>query len=521
MASNPYVNKVQKADGTTIIDISDTTAGAADVASGKVLYGADGAPVTGTAPESVVGLYEGNPVVIPDGTAGDKLLHCEAAILPYQAGSGDPSPTNIRAISGYTGGNVYVSPTSSVQDATTYSFDWSDVATTYSGTVYGGTVDALGGKLYEEARIRSFDGTEGWTAQGSGASRYYRLRQTPDLTLYETQNDKTLCSHFTAHTVHLSGNTDIGYWVYNSSANGGYYFCIRPEVTGVTNLDTFKAWLAAQNTAGTPMQIVFWRQQPLAYDVTPVQISLGDGENHIWTTLGGPCKCVYYTEDGQDYRDVVSPEPVLVSKSITENGTYDPAADDADGYSSVTVAVPGGTYQAKSGITPTTSSQTITPDAGYDALSSVQINAIPSQYIVPSGNLPITANGTGIDVSSYATVSVAVNHKNVQFQSQSRRVNSTTYTDMGYEITVAKTGSYNIQWVGWRTNTSGTSGSQIYINDSAYGDANTDFDESHTSVQIGLLSGVSLNANDKVTIRARSRTSSYFMYIFLLGITEV
>ena len=31
---------------------------------------------------------------------------------------------------------------------------------------------------------------------------------------------------------------------------------------------------------------------------------------------------------------------VLVSKSITENGTYDPANDNADGYSSVSVSVP-------------------------------------------------------------------------------------------------------------------------------------------------------------------------------------
>lgn len=48
MANNPYVNKVIKADGTTIIDISDTTAAAADVAVGKYFYTAAGAKVEGT-----------------------------------------------------------------------------------------------------------------------------------------------------------------------------------------------------------------------------------------------------------------------------------------------------------------------------------------------------------------------------------------------------------------------------------------------------------------------------------------
>lgn len=50
------------------------------------------------------------------------------------------------------------------------------------------------------------------------------------------------------------------------------------------------------------------------------------------------------------------PEPILISKVITENGTYHASSDNADGYSQVTVSIPyyGGPYS----ITPSTVSQT-------------------------------------------------------------------------------------------------------------------------------------------------------------------
>lgn len=72
-------------------------------------------------------------------------------------------------------------------------------------------------------------------------------------------------------------------------------------------------------------------------------------------------------------------------------------------------SAPAPTLQAKTNIAPSTSSQTITPDSGYDGLSSVQINAMPSgsartptssiyastsYYIDEWGTLMISASGS-------------------------------------------------------------------------------------------------------------------------------
>lgn len=79
-------------------------------------------------------------------------------------------------------------------------------------------------------------------------------------------------------------------------------------------------------------------------------------------------------------------------------------------YAEADIAVPippAPVYQSKT-VTPTESQQTVEPDGGKDALSSVVVERIPTQYIVPAGTKQISQNGTGIDVASYAAVDVAV-----------------------------------------------------------------------------------------------------------------
>lgn len=82
----------------------------------------------------------------------------------------------------------------------------------------------------------------------------------------------------------------------------------------------------------------------------------------------------------------------LTSLSVTQNGTYTPSYGSV--YNEVTVNVPSSApnLQAKTNIAPTTSSQTITADSGYDGLSSVQINAMPSGSATASATKGTVSN---------------------------------------------------------------------------------------------------------------------------------
>ena len=229
--------------------------------------------------------------------------------------------------------------------------------------------------------------------------------------------------------------------------------------------------------------------------------------------------------------NVSSSSPSLQGKTITANGTYAALDDDLDGYSSVTVNVPtpAPSLQTKTtSFTPTTSSQsrTVTADSGYDGLEQVNVTveAIPSEYIVPNGTKSITENGTGIDVAQYASVDVAVpssgSSKNVQVVQGTTRTTSSSMTAIGAEMTVSKTGTYDVYWTGVRTNTSGsyTFATRLYIDGTAYGSENTTWSNHIQNVH---LSNVSLTANQKIRVYGReSRNSSYYMYAGTLIIVE-
>lgn len=202
--------------------------------------------------------------------------------------------------------------------------------------------------------------------------------------------------------------------------------------------------------------------------------------------------------------------PTASQQTITPGSGY-------IGLSSVTVAA---TPLTTKSATPSTSSQTITPGTGYVGLSSVTVNPIPSQYIVPTGTISITSNGT-VDVTQYASASVNVSGgagKNIQVYSGYGTSRSTSYASTDVSLTVAKTGTYKISWMAWRSTSSGTSGSQLYKNGSALSSAYTSF--THTYGQHIELTNQSLTAGDVLEVRARARGTSYYMDVGNLIIEE-
>lgn len=106
--------------------------------------------------------------------------------------------------------------------------------------------------------------------------------------------------------------------------------------------------------------------------------------------------------------------------------------------------------QAKSA-TPSESAQTVTPDSGYDGLSSVSVNAIPPEYVIPSGTKSITSNGT-IDVSGYASASVNVPSDTVTLQAKSATPTESQQTvtpDSGYDgLSSVVVGAISTTYVG-------------------------------------------------------------------------
>lgn len=111
--------------------------------------------------------------------------------------------------------------------------------------------------------------------------------------------------------------------------------------------------------------------------------------------------------------------------------------------------------------------------------------------------------------------------KNAQVVQGTTRTNSSSLTAIGAELTVSKTGKYDIYYSCLRTNTSSsyTWGTRLYIDGTAQGTENTAWTNNQQNTH---LTNVSLTSGQKLRVYGReTRGSSYYVCAPMLAIVEV
>lgn len=225
----------------------------------------------------------GNPVTFSDAKAAN-IQALSVTLTPTQSGSGTPSPTNIRPISGVSSvrvtchnapsGTLTITPAQSGSGTPSpsnvrlitpgLSFVRDDNSTL---TVYGGTLDVTTGTLTVTRSLLTFTDGTGWRV--STADNGESFLECP----FASNNDQpetmarsnliVVSSHYPTVSTLASGKR------YGVSGYRRYAYFFTGDET--PNLESFKNWLIARNAAGTPFQMLYTRYQPAIYQLTPTE----------------------------------------------------------------------------------------------------------------------------------------------------------------------------------------------------------------------------------------------------------
>lgn len=138
-------------------------------------------------------------------------------------------------------------------------------------TIYGGTVDAVTGEGLGMWKLLTLDGTETWTPEVtniSGKSGFcLRVKdiQTPTT---PDQKGQIVCNKYVTRAANDTYTTKTGISI---EAGNNKYFRIYDEVYADKDIADWKAYLAAQYAAGTPMQVCYKLAEPVPFAATGAQ----------------------------------------------------------------------------------------------------------------------------------------------------------------------------------------------------------------------------------------------------------
>ena len=202
-------------------------------------------------------------------------------ITAVQSGSGDPSPTNIRPISGWTGANIHVADGADphVID-NVYPISWQSTA----GTVYGGTLDVTTGVLTVTHILDDRPQDLSW-------SEYQYINGVFTANIDNKKNNRNIISNkLKYYDGSVTNILDLN--LSGSNSNSRVY--VRFDAyTG--NLNGFKEEIADGYV------FVYELATPLTYQLTPTEVKTLLGQNNIWADTGD--SSVSYRADTKKYID--------------------------------------------------------------------------------------------------------------------------------------------------------------------------------------------------------------------------
>lgn len=174
---------------------------------------------------------------------------------------------NICPISGHTGVEAVISPTTEASAGTTIAVSWQ----TEAGEVYGGYVDLVSGELTVTHKYMDFDGTERWSLGTSTV--WYTIS---DMNLSKSR--KGWCNYFPVKT-DSSDTRTILMVQFGSDSKENRFYLVNAYENGYDEQAKIQALV-------TGMQIVYPLAEPLVIQLTPQQIKSLLGKNNAWCSTG-------------------------------------------------------------------------------------------------------------------------------------------------------------------------------------------------------------------------------------------
>lgn len=500
MANNPYVNKVELANGTTLIDLSTDTAVAADVAQGKYFHLATGERVQGTASSgtdcptftiTINSSWTAVTSVTCDKTYSECVAFYEdgnSLAVFHIVDNGYEYDVGAGLTDSISGGLRYAAASSEVA--------WLLVDFSSNGTITG-TLDPI--------PFRDSTDLTASTLTVTAPAGYYESNATKTLTdqYLLAENIKKGISIFGVTGTYEGGGGTTWETLYNGTKSPQdwgddlYYIQIANffvDNNPILNGDKYRVtW---RNTAYECVA-----QEELDYFGAGEAWVIGNatlgggttGNNEPFFAMQWGNELIFATTDnGGSFTLVIEKQvsggggSTLITKTITANGTYDAEDDDADGYSEVTVALPSGTAG--------------TPTATKGTVSNHSVSVTPSVTntggVISSGTL----TGTPVTVSASELVS----------GSETKTSNGTYNVANLAEIVV---------------NVSGGSGIGTLLNTTSIGTVNTTSTQASSLNVSCEVSGINsydlLIVESSVNTKTNGRHAATVGLIFLTGSSSV